>query len=71
MEARINFANKMLNKDHTFCSKIKFSDECKISLSPHAIQFIRKRDEEDWHDPRFRNQKKLRRRKINNDMRTH
>jgi hypothetical protein len=59
MEARINFANKMLNKDHTFYSKIKLSDKCKIFLSPHGIQFVRKRDEEDWHDPRFRYQKEM------------
>jgi hypothetical protein len=49
----------MLNKDLTFYSKIKFSDECKISLLPHSIQFVRKRDEEDWHDPRFRYQKEI------------
>jgi hypothetical protein len=48
-----------MKRDRTFYSKIKFSDECKISLSPHSIQFVRKRDEEDWNDPRFRYQREI------------
>jgi hypothetical protein len=53
----------MLKRDSTLYSKIKFSDECKISLLPHGIVFVRKRDEEDWKDPRFRYQREIGREK--------
>jgi hypothetical protein len=43
----------MLKKPKSFLSRIRFSDECKITLDAVGIQFVRKRDDESWYDDKF------------------
>ncbi len=46
----------MLRKSDEYYRRIRWSDEGKITLDPTGIQFVRKLDEEDWHDDRFQYQ---------------
>ncbi|KAL4492610.1 hypothetical protein ABPG72_007723 [Tetrahymena utriculariae] len=51
--SRLEFAQKMIKKSDRYLQRIRWSDECYIKLDNVGIQFVLKKDNEDWFDQKF------------------
>ncbi|KAL4500709.1 hypothetical protein ABPG72_019943 [Tetrahymena utriculariae] len=51
--SRLEFAQKMIKKSDRYLQRIRWSDKCYIKLDNVGIQFLLKKDNEDWFDQKF------------------